>query len=120
MTQSEAERELTELNIRIGTAETKGDAEARSFLCDTIAPVLAFRRANEKIDSGVQFLQAVKPSDQRETTIEKIDVYGNRAVVRCVVTMKSAAGEKRFHNIRLFVKHEGKWRLLGWANEAVG
>ena len=32
-----------------------------------------------------------------------------------VVTM----GGRDFHNIRLFVRRDGKWKLLGWANEAV-
>jgi hypothetical protein len=114
---SEIQGELADLNVRIGDAESRGDAEAKTFLGDVIAPVLAFRRASGKLDGRAEYLQAVAPSDQRNTTIEAIEVYGNRAVVRCVVTMKSAAGEKRFHNIRLFVKHEGKWRLLGWANE---
>jgi hypothetical protein len=81
--------------------------------------VLAFRRASGKIDDGLEYLQTVKPSDPRDTTIETIEIYGNRAVVRCVVAVMSNAGMKRFHNIRLFVKHEGKWRLLGWANEAL-
>jgi hypothetical protein len=117
MAQSESERELADLNVRIGAAESKGDAESKAFLGDTIAPVLGFRRANETLADRTEYLHVVKPSDPRETTIEAIEVYGNRAVVRCVVAVKSATGEKRFHNIRLFVKHERKWRLLGWANE---
>jgi hypothetical protein len=117
MAQSDIAGELADLNIRIGSAESKGDAEAEAFLADTIAPVLGFRRANETLADRTEYLHAVKPSDPRETTIEAIEVYGDRAVVRCVVAVKSAKGEKRFHNIRLFVKHERKWRLLGWANE---
>jgi hypothetical protein len=29
---------------------------------------------------------------------------------------KKKEGEK-FHNLRLFVRREGQWKLLGWANE---
>jgi uncharacterized protein DUF4440 len=119
MTQSDIAGELADLNIRIGEAESKGDAEAKAFLGDAIAPVLGFRRASGKLDGRAEYLQAIAPSHERTTAIEAVEVYGNRALVRCVVTMKSAAGEKRFHNIRLFVKHEGKWRLLGWTNEAM-
>jgi hypothetical protein len=58
-----------------------------------------------------------KPSDRRHTEIVSIDVFGNRAVVTCVVSQQSAGGIRRYHNIRLFVRHDGDWRLLGWANE---
>jgi hypothetical protein len=33
--------------------------------------------------------------------------------VKCIVT----CGEERFHNLRLFVRLEQQWKLLGWANE---
>ena len=68
-------------------------------------------------DNREEFLEKVKRSDPRETEVESIAFYGNRAVVSCIVTLKSASGDKRFHNLRLFVYHERKWKLLGWANE---
>jgi hypothetical protein len=112
------EEELRALNLQIGAAESAGDEAARKWLGDVIAPVLGFRRANGRMDGRAEYLQAVAPSDRRETTIEAVEIHGDRALVRCVVAMTSSAGEKRFHNLRLFVRHEGKWRLLGWANEA--
>jgi len=45
--------------------------------------------------------------------IEPIEIYGNRAIVKCIVKLDG----KEYHNIRLFVRHEGVWKLLGWANE---
>jgi uncharacterized protein DUF4440 len=117
VTTPETEPELTALNIRIGAAESEGDQAARKWLGDVVAPVLGFRRAGGGFVGRTEYLQAVAPSDQKETTMEAIDVYGNRAVVRCIVAVKSPAGEKRYHNLRLFVKHDGKWKLLGWANE---
>ena len=34
------------------------------------------------------------------------------------ITMTVPDGTKKtFHNIRLFVKFDGQWKLLGWANE---
>lgn len=105
---------LERLNIQIGEAESEGDSKC---LASIVAPELAFRRANEQIDDRDRFLEAVAPGDRRETQVESIHVYGDRAVVTCVVTMKSADGEKRYHNLRLFIRHEAEWKLLGWANE---
>ncbi len=64
------------------------------------------------------FLQKVKKKEDsdpsRETEIlEPIEVEGDRAIVKCVVTV----GPKKFHNLRLFVRRGGQWKLLGWANE---
>lgn len=107
--------ELTKLNVELGDAETRGDGE---WLANVIAPELAFRRADRTtIDNRAAFLAKVKQSDPRETEVESIELYGDRAVVKCIVTLKSATGDERFHNLRLFVRHDGAWKLLGWANE---
>ena len=106
---------LEQLNVKVGDAESKGDGE---WLASFIAPELAFRRADgTTIDNRAAFLAKVKLSDPRETTVESIELYGDRAVVKCIVTLKSTSGDKRFHNLRLFVRHDGQWKLLGWANE---
>lgn len=107
---------LEKLNIEIGDSESKG---ALKWLTDIIAPVFAFRRASGEIDGGLGFLKAVSASEPRKTDIESIDLYGKRAIVKCIVTM----GDKKFHNIRLFVwidaeeGQDGQWKLLAWANE---
>jgi uncharacterized protein DUF4440 len=116
---SEAEQDLKALNIRIGAAESKGDKPAKKWLGDVIAPVLGFRRASGRFAGRDEYLKAVAPSDRRDTTIEAIDIYGDRAVVRCIVVVQSPTGEKSYHNLRLFVKQDGNWKLLGWANEAL-
>lgn len=109
---------LEKLNIRIGIEESKGDDQSRDWLASVIAPKLTFCRADGiTIDNREEFLKKVKPSDPRDTEVESIDLHGNRAVVRCIVTLKLAEGDKKFHNVRLFVRHEGQWKLLGWANE---
>lgn len=109
---------LEQLNIRIGIEESKGDDESCGWFDGVIAPKLAFQRANgTTFDNREEFLKNVKPSDPRETEVESIAFYGNRAVVSCIVTLKSASADQRFHNLRLFVQHEGEWKLLGWANE---
>jgi hypothetical protein len=103
MTDDEA---LRTLNARLNEAENAGD---RDFLAAILAPELAFLRADGKtVDDAGRFLQKVAPRE-----FEQIEVLGTRAIVKCVVTR----GEERFHNIRLFVRLEGQWKLLGWANE---
>lgn len=106
---------LKELNERIGVAEDNGD---REWLAKILAPRLAFQRADESrtVDDHVAFLQKVQSGGPRVTRlIEPIELYGDRAVVQCIVKI----GNKEFHNLRLFVRREGQWKLLAWANEPV-
>jgi hypothetical protein len=105
---------LKERNIEIGAAESRGD---RAWLEGALAMKLAFQRANEArtIVDRKEFLDAVAPGSDRITQIESIHLYGDRAVVTCIVTMQP--GGERYHNLRLFIRREEKWKLLGWANE---
>jgi hypothetical protein len=108
---------LTDLNLQIGYAESAGDKES---LEKHLAPVLAFRRANGDCVDKQHFLEKVAKGAPRETAIESIDLVGrDRAVVTCVVSMGDGEQQKSFHNIRLFVRMQDGWKLLGWANEAV-
>lgn len=106
---------LKQLNIEIGDLESSGDKKAYERLAaEILAPELAFRRADgTTFDNRQEFLDKLKPSAKRETEVESIHLYGDRAVVTCIVTMES----KRYHNIRLFIRHEKNWKLLGWANQ---
>ena len=109
---------LEQLNIQIGDEESKGDTESRNWLESILAPQFAFSRADGiTFDNRDKFIEKVKPSDQRETEIVSIDLHGDRAVVACVVTLKSPGHEKKFHNLRLFVRYQKEWKLLGWANQ---
>jgi hypothetical protein len=111
---------LTKLNMEIGNRETAGDAAAHAWFEERLAPKLAFRRADLKtVDDRTEFIRKVAPADPRETLVQSVDVNGNAAFVRCIVTVKSAAGEKSYRNLRLFVRDGGDWKLLGWANEPV-
>jgi len=117
-------RDLEDLNIQIGDLETAGDDQG---LADIAATKLAFRRASKTLNdrgsvggsSKEGFLDQVAPGPDRLTEIESIQLYGDRAVVTCIVTMPRNAPNKRYHNVRLFIRENGKWRLLGWANEEV-
>ena len=109
------EQRLMELNEGIGQAENNGDAK---LLGDILAPRLAFQRADDAqtIDDRDAFLQKVKPGGTRVTqVIDPIQVFGDRAIVQCIVSV----GEKNYHNLRLFIRRDGDWKLLGWANEAI-
>jgi hypothetical protein len=104
---------LRKLNEKIVDAENRGN---RKWLAKILAPRLAFQRADDEktVDDQVAFLQKVKKGGSRVTRIiEPIELYGDRAIVKCIVT---ADGQK-FHNIRLFVRRDGGWKLLAWANE---
>lgn len=109
---------LDDMNTQIRVAETKGD---REWLSGVIAPKLAFQRANPEktVTDRDGYLDAVKPGVNGETEIESISLHGNRAVVTCIVTLKTDSGDQRFHNVRLWIRTEGRWKLLGWANEAL-
>jgi hypothetical protein len=52
---------LTELNLKIGAAESEGDKHTLDAL---LAPVLAFRRANGDCVGRSEFLAGVKPSPE--------------------------------------------------------
>ena len=103
---------LEDLNLKIGDAENRGD---RKWLEGILAPRLAFQRADpaRTVDTESQFLEKLKPGGNRVTRIESIRFYGERAIVTCIV----AVGGQSYHNLRLFVRREGDWKLLGWANE---
>lgn len=108
MTDDEA---LRTINARLNDAENAGD---RDVLAGLLAPELAFLRADGKtVDDGGRFLQKVAQREPCQLTVEHVEVIGTRAIVKCVVT----CGTARFHNVRLFVRIEGQWKLLGWANE---
>lgn len=78
---------LKERNIEIGAAESRGD---RDSLDGALATKLAFQRANEAktIVDRKEFLDAVASGSDRDTEVESIHLYGDRAVVTCIVTMK--------------------------------
>lgn len=78
---------------------------------DIIAPKLGFQRADGvTFDNREELLDKIKPSTHRQTEIESIHLFDDRAVVACIVTMDS----NRYHNLRLFIRHEGNWELPGW------
>jgi hypothetical protein len=101
--------ELIRLNEEIGEVENAGELKR---LGEIVAPKLAFRRRDGSIADRDEFLATPKPG-KRVSEIDSVHVYASRAVVTCRVT---DSGDVT-HNIRLFIKMHGKWRLLGWANE---
>ncbi len=109
---------LSELTAKINAAENEGD---RDFFSGILAPKFAFQRADgpKTVDDRVAFLQKVQPAQSGGERIlvkivEPIQLYGNRAVVSCIIRV----GTQEFHNLRLFVRRDGDWKLLAWANES--
>ena len=112
---------LKDLNVEMATRENNGDL---AWFAGILASRLAFQRADpaKTVDDQVAFLQKVKrddPPKDRRTDPDSLEtkVYGSRAVVSCIVTMTVGDEQKRYHNLRLFIKQDGQWKLLGWANE---
>jgi hypothetical protein len=110
--------QLRELNIEIARAETRGDA---AFFEELLAPAFAMRRADGKrLDDRAAFLAGVAESAERRTQVDSISFLGDcRALVECVVALDTPEGERRFHNVRVFVREspQSPWKLLAWANE---
>lgn len=102
---------LLRLNEAINAAENAGDLAALGTM---IASRLAFRRRDGSLVDREGFLEAPRPGARR-LRVESVQVHGARAFVACTVT---DAGTST-HNLRLFAKEDGAWKLLGWANEPV-
>lgn len=100
---------LIQRNEAITVAENAGNL---SELAKYIAPQLAFLRSDGSFVDREAFLQASRPG-RRELRIDSVQVFGARAVVACKVMDAGVVT----HNLRLFVKEQGEWTLLGWANE---
>jgi hypothetical protein len=100
------------LNMEIGKAENGGN---REWLASILAPSFAFLRADGVVVDGGAYLKKVESGGDRKThIIEPIELYhGDRAIVKCIVT----SGGKKFHNIRLFMRQDDSWKILGWANK---
>lgn len=106
---------LKKLNLEIAAAEDRGDQQ---WLRSILAPELSFRRANGTVVGKEQFLKDIKPRGASKTEIESVEIYGkDRAIVTCVVILKIDGQDASFHNLRLFIREESGWKLLGWANE---
>lgn len=105
--------------MEIGETESAGDAAARDWFERLLAPTLAFRRADLKtFDDRSAFIGKIAPTDPRDTVVESIDLIGDAAFVKCVVTVRASA--KSYRNLRLFVRDTAReWKLLGWANEPI-
>ena len=110
------ERELRDLNVEIGSKETVGD---RAFFRRLLHEAFVFLRASGDVDDKKWFLEKLKKSEERDTRVESIQIYENRAVVTAVVAMTVGEEQAEFHNIRIFLRTPAGWELFAWANERV-
>ena len=86
-----------------------------AFFRDQDVAVIGNKIREELFGNTPAIGQLVRVGDRRLRVIEPIRIYGHRAVVECVVS----TGGRDFHNLRLFVRRDDGWKLLGWANEPV-
>lgn len=110
------ERELRDLNVEIGSNETAGD---RAFFRRLLHESFVFLRASGDVDDKKWFLEKLKKSEERDTRVESIQIYDNRAVVTAIVAMTLGDERAEFHNIRIFLRTPDGWKLFAWANERV-
>ena len=104
------EQVLRRLNEELIDAENRGD---HAWIAGILAPSFAFQRADESVLDGLGFLQSLAPGGTRTTEIrEPIQLFADRAVVEAIVHKDA----RSYHNLRLWVKLNGEWKLLGWAN----
>lgn len=107
---------LSDLNMRIGAAESAGDY---AFFDRHLAPAFAMSRADGTIETRDTFLDNLKESASRSTTILSFSLLGaNRAAVSCLVGLNG----ELYENHRIFVRESqnSAWQLLSWANEIHG
>jgi hypothetical protein len=111
--------ELRRINEEIGGKEADGDSQ---FFLKLLASEFAFRRASGAVVDALAFLKGIGDGKPRQSAVvEPIQVFGDRAIVECVVTLGDGKDAKRYHNLRMFVRATANesWQLLGWANEEV-
>lgn len=107
---------LSDLNMRIGEAESAGDY---AFFESHLAPAFAMSRANGTCETRDTFLDNLRASPSRSTKILSISLLGaNRAAVTCLVGLDG----ELYENQRIFVRQSpnSSWQLLSWANELHG
>ena len=105
------EKILEQINRDLIDAENRGD---HAWIAEHLAPTFAFQNAKKEVVDGLRFVQGLEPNGSR--TIDRewpIQVIGDRAIVRAVIEKEG----KKYDNLRLWVKREGAWKLLAWANE---
>jgi hypothetical protein len=72
--------------------ETAGD---RAFFRRLLHEAFVFLRASGDVDDKKWFLEKLKKSEERDTSVESMQIYENRAVVTAVVAMTSARNRPR-------------------------
>jgi hypothetical protein len=117
------EKELIELNMKIGEAEKQRD---EAFLKRLLSEDLIFRRANGKIVNKKEYLESLQdPANTYDYIISedvKPTIFEDVAVVSLRVRARGKRGastfEGNFRNIRLFLKNQ-EWQCAVWFNTPI-
>ncbi len=118
------EHELSDLktiNTEMVRHENEGSTEdARAYFFDLLTDMFVFRRASGVVVDRQAFLKALTSGGDRALIgeIEVTPLGEERALVRSTVQTYVGGDRRTFDNARLFVRIEGRWRLLAWANES--
>ena len=69
-----------------------------------------------RFDDRTGFLDSPSVSSARQTRVDSITVFDNRAIVVCTVSEEADIGQVRFRNIRVFTRRttQAPWQLVSW------
>ncbi len=122
-TEAGSEDELRNINARIGEAEKRHAEEDVEFLGGVLHDDLVFRRADGRLVSKRDYLDAVpnRTYERLEAEIVRIHETEASAVVTLLVdavvrTQDGGTLAGRFRNVRVFVRDGGGWRCRIWVN----
>jgi hypothetical protein len=122
-TASDLEKELIEVNIKIGEAEKTRDED---YLKRKLADDLIFRRASGKVVNKDQYLADLQDiantyeylisEDVKPTLYEGVAVISLR--VRAKGKRRTGPFEGTYRNIRLFLRNK-EWQCVMWFNTSI-
>lgn len=123
-TTTNLEKELIEINLKIGEAEKARD---EAFLKRVLADDLIFRRASGQVVNKTEYLTDLQNSANTYDYLISEDVKPMLYEGIAVVSLRVKAGIKRgtstfegnFRNIRLFLRRNERWQCVIWFNTSI-
>ena len=111
--------ELLEINERIGRAESDAD---KAWFEQLLHERFIMRRPSGPLSTKAEFIAGLTTGARRQTTMLDLEIHGpHRATARCTVEKWALADPEAvqvFDNLRVFIRENGRWRLLTWLAES--
>ena len=120
MSDQTALAELLAINERIGPAESAADS---AWFEQLLHERFTMRRPGGALSTKDEFLAGLAPGSERRTVMVSVETHGtHRATASCLVEKWTLADPQQvqvFDNLRVFLRQDGRWRLLTWLAEPV-